>query len=106
MKKEAPATTAKRLNSPRQFRALSALMKGPRTVRELLAEVGGNGIPQLIAALRFKGLVITTNSKTGTDRDNRPCSYGEYCLAPESWLAAESLVTEFLEREHGSHAGE
>lgn len=106
MKKAAPAPTAKRLNSPRQFRALSELMEGPCTVRQLLAIVGGNGMPQLIDALRGKGLAITTTPQTGTDRDNRRCRFGEYSLCPASRLAAKSFLQDYKRREHGDHAGE
>ncbi|MCL1483658.1 MULTISPECIES: hypothetical protein [unclassified Marinobacter] len=106
MKKEAPAPTAKRLNSPRQLRALAALMEAPRTVRQLLDIVGGNGMPQLIDALRDKGLTIITTPQTGTDRDNRRCRFGEYCLCPASRLAAERLLQDYKRRERTGHAGE
>ena len=106
MKKAAPAPTAKRLNSPRQFRALSELMEGPCTVRQLLAIVGGNGIPQLVAGLRRKGLVIDTTPCPGTDRDNRRCIYGEYSLCPISRPAAERLMQDFNSQVIAQHAEE
>jgi hypothetical protein len=99
MKKEAPAPTAKRLNSPRQFRALSELMKGPRTIRQLFDIVGGNGMPQVIETLRKKGVVIITTPQTGTDRDQRPCKFGQYILCPTSRLAAEWLLQDYDQRE-------
>lgn len=105
MKKETPATTAKRLNSPRQFRTLSELMEGPRTVRQLWDAVGGNGIPQLISSLRDKGLKIDTAPHAGTDRDNRPCKYGLYILHPDSWLAAERLLNAYRSQGNGHHDG-
>ncbi|KXS53949.1 MAG: Uncharacterized protein AWU57_1661 [Marinobacter sp. T13-3] len=97
--KKTPATTAKRLNSPRQLRALKALRQGPQTVRSLLDQAGGNGIPQLVASLRRKGLVIQTADHEGEDRDHRPVRYGTYSLAPESKPLADELLEEFISRE-------
>jgi len=94
--KKAPATTAKRLNSPRQYRALRELLKGPRTVRELLDAAGGNGAPQLIECLREKGLDIATIWHKGRDRDERPVRYGEYILQPNSRHRAEALIVDYL----------
>ena len=70
MKKDA-RRQAKRLNSPRQLRALIALQQGPQTVRSLQDRAGGNTIPELVAALRRKGLVILTEERCGQDRDGR-----------------------------------
>ncbi len=103
MEKEAPAPTAKRLNSPRQFRALSALMKEPRTVRQLWDVAGGTGIPQLIDALRNKGLRIDTIRRAGTDRDSRRCTYGVYTLHPDSRLEAERLLNAYKSQGSGQH---
>ena len=98
MEKEAPATTAKRLESPRQLRALIAIQQGPETVRSLMDRAGGNGIPQLVDALRRKGLKIDTTWHHGLDRDDRAIRYCTYRLSPESAQLADNLVEEFITR--------
>lgn len=94
MKKKTPATTAKRLHSPRQYRALEELMAGPRTVRQLFNSVGCNGVPQLIAALREKGLQIDTAEHEGRDRDGNHVRFGVYVLADESRPLASLLLND------------
>ena len=96
--KKTPATTAKRLESPRQLRALIAIQQGPQTVRALMDRAGGNGIPQLVDALRKKGLKIDTTWHRGADRDDRPIRYCTYLLSPESAQLADNLVEEFITR--------
>lgn len=91
-----PAATAQRLTSPRHYRAVRELLKGPCTVRQLLDTVGGNGIPQLVAALRLKGLSITTVNRKGRDRDQRPVTYCQYILNKNSHGLAERLLQEYL----------
>ena len=93
--KKTPATTTKRLSSPRQYRALRELMKGPQTVRQLLDKAGGNGGPQLIDALRTKGLQILTEWHKGQDRDKRAVRFCEYHLLPASRELAEHLITTY-----------
>ena len=90
--KKTPATTAKRLTSPRHYRALQELLKGPRTIRQLIDKTGANGIPQLIVSLKNKGLRIDTIERTGVDRDGRHDWYGEYILLDESRQLAEKLI--------------
>jgi len=90
--KKTPATTAKRLTSPRHYRALQELLKGPCTVRQLIDRTGANGIPQLIVGLRKKGLKIETLDRHGIDRDGRRIWYGEYILLDESRELAEKLI--------------
>lgn len=93
--KKAPATTAKRLNSQRQYRALSELLKGPQTVRQLFDSTGANGVPQLIASLRGKGLKISTSDRQGCDRDGKPVTYCVYILHFESHRYAFKLLADF-----------
>jgi len=81
---KAPATTPKRLESPRQYRALRELLQSPCTVRQLQKSAGGNGIPQLTSSLRAKGLLIKTEFSMGKDRDGRTTRFGTYKLLPES----------------------
>lgn len=93
--KKTPATTTKRLSSPRQYRALIELMKGPCTVRELFNSVGANGIPQLVASLRAKGLEIKTDDRKGRDRDENPVTYCEYVLSKDSRRLAFRLIADY-----------
>ncbi|WP_339664766.1 hypothetical protein [uncultured Marinobacter sp.] len=78
--KKTPATTTKRLSSPRQYRALLLLMKGPRSVRELFDRIPCNGVPQLIGSLRDKGLQIDTIEFKTRDRDDKSVTYCAYVL--------------------------
>ena len=96
--KKTPAITAKRLESPRQLRALIAIQQGPQTVRSLMDRAGGNGVPQLVDTLRKKGLVITKVWHKGTDRDDRSVRYCTYHLAKESAQLADWLIEEFSTR--------
>ena len=93
--KTTPATKAKRLHSPRQYRALRELMSGPRTVRQLFDQIGCNGVPQLISSLRVKGLQIDTNYRKGQDRDGRPSTYCVYVLSEESRRQAFRLLADY-----------
>jgi hypothetical protein len=93
--KKTPATTTKRLSSPHHYRALMLLMKGPRTVRELFNSVGANGIPQLVASLRAKGLKINTQERKGHDRDDKPVTYCVYILNIESRRLAFRLLADY-----------
>ncbi len=91
--KKTPAPTAKRLLSPRQYRALRELLTGPRSVRQLFDKVGCNGVPQLISALKAKGLVIHNVERTGFDRDGRKIHYGVYRID----LCSVNLAAEMVE---------
>jgi hypothetical protein len=77
MKKDA-GHHAQRLSSPRQSKALLLLIKGPRSVRELFDKIPCNGVPQLIASLRAKGLQIDRDERKTLDLNNRPVTY--YCV--------------------------
>jgi len=94
-----PAAKAKRLSSPRQLRALLLLQQGPRTVRDLAQQIGCNGVPQLIATLREKGLTIRVEWQEGRDRDSRKVKYGRYHLVQDSAHLADRLIDEFFSRE-------
>ncbi|WP_303289566.1 hypothetical protein [Marinobacter sp. SS5-14b] len=95
--KKTPATTTKRLSSPRQYRTLRELLKGPRSVRELFSLVGCNGVPQLIASLRAKGLQIDSEQRKGRDRDGKPVTYCAYVLHADSHRKAFRLLAEYTE---------
>lgn len=93
--KKTPATTTKRLSSPRQYRALLLLMKGPRSVRELFDRIPCNGVPQLIGSLRDKGLQIDTIDFKTRDRDDKPVTYCAYVLNQESRRKAFNLLASY-----------
>ncbi len=86
-----------RLCSHRQYRCLRELMEEPRTVRELFNSAGANGIPQLVASLRAKGLKIDTEERKGHDRDQKPVTFKVYVLRPESRALATRLLSNFSE---------
>lgn len=90
-----PATTTKRLSSPRQYRALMLLMKGPQSVRDLFNRVCANGVPQLIASLRAKGLQIDTVERKTHDKDGRPVTYCVYVLHRNSHRLAFRLLADY-----------
>ena len=93
--KKTPATTTKRLSSPRQYRALMLLMKGPQSVRDLFNRVCANGVPQLIASLRAKGLQIDTVERKIHDKDGRPVTYCVYVLHRNSHRLAFRLLADY-----------
>lgn len=93
--KKTPAPTAKRLLSPRQYRALRELLTGPRSVRQLFDSTGSNGVPQLIASLKAKGLEIDTIDRVGFDRDGRKVYFGVYYLEEESRALASELIEDY-----------
>ncbi|MCD8523085.1 MAG: helix-turn-helix domain-containing protein [Saccharospirillaceae bacterium] len=69
--------------TPKQRRALLALLNGPITRREAGEVSGALNAPQTVSELRAKGLPVATEWKTGIDRDGRPYRMGLYSL-PES----------------------
>jgi biotin operon repressor len=93
--KKTPATTTKRLSSPRQYRALRELMKGPRSVRELFDSIPCNGVPQLISSLRDKGIQIDKVERKTRDRDGRSVKYCVYVLNAESRRLAFRLFADY-----------
>lgn len=67
--------------SPRHVRVIEALLRNQQLAREQVDRIAGssNG-PDIIAALRRKGLNIPCMLRDGVDRDGRPCKTGEYSL--------------------------
>ncbi len=98
-----PGTT-----SPRHVRVLRALMAVHKLAREDLDRVAGasNG-PDIVAALRRKGLDIPCVLREGIDRDGRPCKTGEYSLT-ESDRAALAVwrreQADLIAASRGHHA--
>jgi hypothetical protein len=66
--------------SPRQRRALNALLQRPMTVLELQQVIGCRNVPDCIFRLRRRGLSIPCAERTVRDRDGRPCRIGVYSL--------------------------
>src|SRR5690606_10799539 len=66
--------------SPRQRRALNALLRRPMTVLELQQEIGCRNVPDCILRLRRRGLSIPCAERTVRDRDGRACRIGVYSL--------------------------
>jgi chromosome segregation and condensation protein ScpB len=79
--------------SPRQARALAALLRCPEVTREQLDSIAGSSnSPAVVARLRLKGLLIDCEAQRGTDRDGRPCWPGVYRLRPESHAKAKAWL--------------
>lgn len=97
MKKEAPATTAKRLRkyiTPRHRRLIVALLIGslPRETADRVS--GASNSPHYIRELRDKfHLNIYTERVERIDRDGNPTRPGVYHLEKESRELAELLIT-------------
>ncbi|MHA7809379.1 MAG: hypothetical protein ACX933_06205 [Marinobacter adhaerens] len=70
-------------------------MSGPRSVRQLFDSVGCNGVPQLIASLRKKGLQIDSDERNGNDRDGRAATYCAYLLHEDSRHLALRLLADY-----------
>lgn len=78
-----------RLLTPREKRALLALMNGGGIMRENLDSIAGcsNG-PALVAGLRSKGLTIPCERVERYDKDGNACYPGRYSLMPEDRVLA------------------
>ncbi|MBY5961718.1 hypothetical protein [Marinobacter nauticus] len=70
------------------------LMKGPQSVRDLFNRVCANGVPQLIASLRAKGLQIDTVERKTHDKDGRLVTYCVYVLHRKSHRLAFRLLAD------------
>ncbi|WP_299579507.1 hypothetical protein [uncultured Microbulbifer sp.] len=69
--------------SPRQHRALTALMERPRSREELDQIAGTSNSPDLVSRLRQRGILILCEHVSHTDRDGVRGWHGVYKL-PES----------------------
>lgn len=80
------------IKSPRQIRALQALLDGP-TSRERLDQVAGaSNSPDVVAALRRRGLGIVCDTVEIVDRDGRKAHPGVYSLHPADRPKAINLL--------------
>ena len=77
------STTTQLHLTPRQRRALAALLERPRTREELDRIAGTSNSPDLVSRLRQRGVLILCEHVSHTDRDGVKGWHGVYKL-PES----------------------
>jgi hypothetical protein len=69
--------------TPREKRALNALMNGA-VMRENLDSIAGcSNSPELVAGLRRRGLVVPCERVERFDKDGNACYPGQYSLTPD-----------------------
>lgn len=78
--------------SPRQRRALEALLRGPQSRRELDRIIGCTNAPEAVFYLRRLGMSIPCRLLRVRDRDGRPCCYGVYSLTPADRRLAQAML--------------
>lgn len=79
-------------SNPRELRALHALLNGPLTRAALDAAAGASNGPELVAALRRKGLDVPCTRVDAIDRDGRPCRPGVYRLTAADRARVASIT--------------
>lgn len=79
--------------TPREKRAIRALLNNP-IMRENLDSIAGcsNG-PELVAGLRRKGLEIPCERVERFDKDGNSCWPGRYSFTPEDRPLARALLS-------------
>lgn len=80
--------------SPRQVRALVALLKGPTSREALDRAAGASNGPNVIFRLRQKGFDLPCEMVKGCDRDGKPCKFGIYHLTPADADKAREILRE------------
>ncbi len=86
-------STGQRIKSPRQIRALQALLNGPVTREHLDRMAGASNSPDVVASLKRHGLRIDCDtSQPVTDRDGRKAYPGVYSLHPDDRTKAIALL--------------
>ncbi|MBV8470698.1 MAG: hypothetical protein JOY60_12675 [Burkholderiaceae bacterium] len=79
--------------SPRQARALAALLRGPASRESLDRISGASNSPDVIAKLRRTyGLNIVCNLRRTRDRDGRSVEHGIYVLTEAQRARAVALL--------------
>lgn len=91
-------TNNPRLTSPRQFRALMALLKKPQYREHIDRVAGASNGPQVVSELRDKGLFINCSLIAKRDRDGKTCRVGLYHLAKNSTVKARQMVADYVQR--------
>jgi hypothetical protein len=79
--------------TPREARAIRALINGPIMRENLDAVAGCANAPELVAGLRRKGLAIPCEKVERFDKDGNSCWPGRYSLAPEDRVLAQSMLS-------------
>lgn len=72
--------------TPREWRAINALSRGPVWREELDRAVGASNSPHIIMCLRRKGLNIWCERVKRLDRDGNVCRPGRY-----HWLRSQEV---------------
>ncbi len=83
----------RRLQSPRQSRALSALLTGPKTREQIDRIAGASNSPDVIGRLRKRfGLTLPCELERIRDQDGRSVERGVYSLTDEDAATARHLL--------------
>ena len=83
----------RRLQSPRQCRALSALLAGPKTREQIDRIAGASNSPDVIGRLRKRfGMTLPCELERIRDRDGRSVERGVYSLTAEDATKARHLL--------------
>lgn len=80
--------------TPRQLRALAALLRGPLLRGDLDIVAGCSNGPQLVADLKRRGVGITCTIVPYEDRDGRITHPGQYALTEAGREMAEEILRE------------
>lgn len=82
-----------RLQSPRQSRALSALLTGPKTREQIDRIAGASNSPDVIGRLRRRfGMTLPCELERIRDRDGRSVERGVYSLTAQDATKARHLL--------------
>jgi hypothetical protein len=79
--------------TPREKRALSALINRPIMRENLDLIVGCSNGPDLIAGLRRKGLAVPCSRVERYDKDGNACYPGQYSLTPTDKATAHTWLS-------------
>ena len=78
--------------TPREKRAINALLNGS-VMRENLDFIAGcSNSPELVAGLRRKGLEVPCKRIEKFDKDGNACYPGQYSFIPEDRVLARQLL--------------
>lgn len=86
-------------DNPRHQRALALLLQRPAKREELDRAAGCSNAPELIAALRRRGLELPCERVDAIDRDGRHCKPGIYSLTSRD----RRIIGGWLRRREGGH---
>ena len=92
----------KPIRTPRQARALQALLQKP-VMREQMARVtGASNSPEVVSQLRKLGLLVHCKRLNKRDRDGLPCEPGLYTLVTQSKKLAKVLLAQWNAKQVGA----